>query len=102
MYKFIFVISTSILTLSGCASAQFSIVGKDEYMLTKMSDACAIGVPNSVLNHLREEATKFCAGRKELPVEITYSTEMGIPAIRCTSATLRFRCENYETAQKWN
>lgn len=94
MYKLSFVAITTILTLSGCASAQFSSVGKDEYMLYKMSDACAIGVPSSVLNHLREEATKFCAGRKELPVEITSSTEMGIPVVRCTSATLRFRCES--------
>jgi hypothetical protein len=69
-------------------------------MLTKMSDACAIGVPSSVLNHLREEAARFCAGRKEVPIEIESSTEMGIPAIRCTSAILKFRCGPYETDEK--
>lgn len=90
--QFSLVVATALL-LSGCASAQFSLVGKDEYRLTKMSDACAIGSPSSVLNFLREEALKFCSGRKELPVEITSDSETGIPAVRCTSATLTFRCE---------
>ena len=80
------------LLLSGCASAQFAVVGKDEYRLSKMSDACAIGNPTSLLSFLREEALKFCSGRRESPVEITSDTQMGIPAIRCTSATLTFRC----------
>lgn len=86
--------------LAGCATSQFSVVGKDEYKLTKNSDACAAGIPSSVLNHLRDEATRFCAGRKEVPIEIASDTEMGIPVIRCTSATLRFRCEPHGVAQK--
>lgn len=90
----------SALLLSGCASAQFSLVGKDEYRLTKMSDACAIGNPSALLNHLREESVKFCAGRKEMPVELTASTEMGIPVVRCTSATLTFRCESNQDGRK--
>ena len=88
--------STSIaflLACTACGSTEFSLVGKDEYRLFKMSDACAIGSPASVLAHIRQEAVKFCAGRKEAPVEISATTEMGIPAIRCTSATLTFRCE---------
>ncbi len=82
----------TIPALTGCASAQFRTLDKDTYQLTKMSDACAIGSPSSVLNHLRMEAEKFCAGRKEIPEEIESSTEMGIPAIRCTSAQLKFKC----------
>lgn len=80
--------------LTGCASTQFSQVGKDEYRLTKMSDACAVGSPESVLRFLRDEALRFCAGRKEVPVETEASSEMGIPVIRCTSATLTFRCQS--------
>lgn len=87
----------AVSILAGCASAQFQVVGNDEYTFSKMSDACAIGSPTSLLNHLREEALKFCAGRKETPVEISSSTEMGIPAIRCTSGILRFKCEPLDT-----
>lgn len=97
--KFLITMSTALL-LSGCASTQFLVVGKDEYRLTKMSDACAIGNPSSLLNYLRDEALKFCAGRKEMPVEITSDSEMGIPAIRCTSATLTFRCEPNQNERK--
>jgi hypothetical protein len=61
-------------------------------MLSKTSDACAIGSPSSVLNHLHDESVKFCAGKNEKPTEITSSSEMGIPYIRCTSATLTFKC----------
>lgn len=86
-------ILAAAVLLSGCASAEFSTVGKDEYRLTKMSDACAMGTPDSVLEHLRAESVKFCAGRKEVPMEVKSSTEMGIPAWRCTSAELVFRCE---------
>lgn len=86
------IIALAAVALSGCVSTQFSLVGKDEYRLTKNSDACAVGNPTSLLNFLREEALKFCSGRKEFPVEIASGTEMGIPAIRCTSATLTFRC----------
>lgn len=88
-----FLLLPALALLTGCASTQFTVSGKDEYTLTKASDACAIGSPSSVLNHLRSEATRFCATRKEVPVEIEASTEMGIPAIRCTTALLRFRCE---------
>lgn len=93
MPKEILIVIVSVLLISGCASTQFSTIGKEEYRLSKMSDACAIGAPSSVLSHLREESVKFCAGRKEVPIEIASSSEMGIPYIRCTSATLTFRCE---------
>ena len=81
-----------LAVLAGCVSARFSVVGENEYQLTKMSDACAIGMPSLALANLREEAMKFCAGRKEAPIEIETKTHVGIPAIRCASATLRFRC----------
>jgi len=87
------------ILLSGCATAQFSVVEKDVYQFYKMSDACAVGVPTSVLNHLKQEAVKFCAGRKEYPFEIESSTEMGIPAIRCTSAKIKFRCSSEPNAK---
>src|SRR5438128_708084 len=80
------------LVTSGCASTKFTVVGKDEYQLSKNSDACAVGSPDSVLRHLRDEAVRFCAGRREVPVETSATTEMGIPAIRCTSAKIIFRC----------
>ena len=83
---------TASLLMAGCASTQFEVVGKDEYRITRNSDACAAGSPESVLNHLRQEAIKFCAGRKEAPSEIRSSTELGIPVIRCASAELVFRC----------
>jgi len=91
MKKSISIIISTIL-LSGCASASFKAIGENEYQLSKLSDACAIGSPSSVLNHLNEEAAKFCASRKEKPVEISSDSTMGIPAIRCTSATLTFKC----------
>lgn len=81
-----------VLACAGCASTQFSLVGENEYRLSKASDACAIGSPDSVLAHIRQEAVRFCAGRKEAPVELSAETTMGIPAIRCTSATITFRC----------
>lgn len=93
MPKTFFAFVIFALLLSGCMGTQFSVVGKDEYRLFKMSDACAIGSPSAVLNQLRDESVRFCAGRKEAPVEVKSSTEMGIPAIRCTSAELIFRCE---------
>lgn len=83
----------SLVFFGGCASTQFSVVGKDEYRLFKMSDACAVGSPSVLLDYLRGESVKFCAGRKESPVEISSNTEMGIPIVRCTSAELTFRCE---------
>ncbi len=79
--------------LSGCVSTQFTSISENEYAFSKMSDACAAGSPTSLLNHLRGEAIKFCAGRKEIPIEISSSTEMGIPYVRCTSGILRFKCE---------
>ena len=100
MHRIFPIVIVSAFVLAGCASAQFSVVGKDEYRLAKMSDACAVGNPSSLLTHLREESVKFCAGRKEVPVEITSSSEMGIPAFRCTSALLTFRCEPYQTERK--
>ncbi len=81
-----------ITALSACASAEFKTVDKDTYQLSKMSDACAIGSPTSLLNHLKMEAEKFCAGRKESVEVIESSTKMGIPAIRCTSGILKFKC----------
>lgn len=81
------------LLLTGCASTQFAVVGDNEYKVSKMSDACAAGSPSSALDALRQEALKFCAGRKETPVETSSSSEFGIPAIRCASATLTFRCK---------
>jgi hypothetical protein len=80
------------LLLNACVSASFKAVGENEYQLTKMSDACAIGSPSSVLNHLNDESIKFCAGRKEKPEILSSDTTMGIPAIRCTSATITFKC----------
>jgi len=83
--------------VSGCAGAKFAVIGENEYHLSKLSDACAIGSPSSLLTHLRGEAEKFCAGRNEIPVETESDTTMGIPAIRCTSAELTFSCKPYPT-----
>lgn len=81
-----------IFILGGCASSNFSLVGENEYKLAKNSDACAVGAPGSVLEDLRQEAIRFCAGRKETPVEVKATTEYGIPVFRCASAELVFRC----------
>ena len=91
MKKAIFLLGLCSL-LTGCASTHFAVVAENEYNLYKLSDACAVGSPSSLLDHLRQESVKFCAARKELPIEISSLTEMGIPAIRCTSASLRFKC----------
>jgi hypothetical protein len=84
-------VAASII-LSGCAAAQFSVVGQDEYRIFKNSDLCAGGLPSTVLNEVRQEALKFCAGRKEMPVEISFSSEVGIPYFRCASAEVVFKC----------
>lgn len=86
-------VAIAALLLAGCASSQFTVVGDNEYKVSKMSDACAAGSPSSALEALRQEALKFCAGRKETPVETSSSSEFGIPVIRCASATLTFRCK---------
>ena len=92
MTKFLATIAALAL-LAGCAtSSQFSTVGED-FKLSKMSGGCAAGSPSAVLEDLRQEALKFCAGRKETPTEVTSTTEIGIPAIRCASASLTFRCK---------
>lgn len=90
-----FLIVVTCLSLSGCAGSQFRMSGPNEYTLSKMSDACAIGVPGLVLAQLRDEAARFCGGRKEVAAEISSDSEMGIPILRCTSATLTFRCDPY-------
>lgn len=73
-------------------STRFDVVGKDEYQLSKMSDACAAGTPSLTLDYIRQEAIRFCAARKQVPLELEATTEYGIPVIRCASATLRFQC----------
>lgn len=78
--------------ITGCAATKFSIVGEDEYRLSKDSSACAAGSPQAVLTELRSEAAKFCAGRKHVPAETGQETEYGIPFLRCASASLTFRC----------
>lgn len=82
-----------VMLLTGCVSTKFAVVGEDEYMLSKSSDACAAGIPSSLLDYLKEESVKFCAVRKEVPVEIESKTEMGIPIIRCTTASFKFTCK---------
>lgn len=79
--------------MAGCASTKFSIVGENQYQLARISNGCAAGNPTAVLDQLRDESVKFCAGRKEVPVEIASSTEYGIPVVRCASATLTFSCK---------
>lgn len=78
--------------LSSCATTTFKTLQENEYQLSKMSDACAIGSPSSVIAHLNQESEKFCASRKEKAFIITSDSTMGIPAIRCTSATITFKC----------
>ena len=65
----------------------------DEYTIQKTSDACAVGIPSQTLDFLRQEAIRFCAGRKELVKEISSETVMGIPILRCTEAKLQFSCQ---------
>lgn len=95
MYKS-YILTLTTLILCGCASSNFKAISENEYELSKMSDACSVGSANSVLNHLREESSKFCAGRKEKPVEIRSESVMAIPALRCASATLVFKCVPFE------
>lgn len=83
----------ALLLLTGCASTQFEVVGQDEYQIYRWSDACAAGSPTAVLEGLRAEALRFCAARKEVPVEVAADTQYGIPVVRCADATLRFRCQ---------
>lgn len=87
------VAALACLFLAGCASTEFSVIAQDEYQLYRWSDACAAGSPAAVLDGLRAEAVKFCAARKERPVELAVETQYGIPVIRCADATLRFKCE---------
>lgn len=84
--------ATVLTLLAGCASVQFGVTDDHEYTMHKISDACAAGIPNQTLHFLRQEATKFCATRKEWVVETASETQFGIPLVRCASATLRFRC----------
>ncbi len=85
-------LSASIAS-AGCASTEFSVVGQDEYQLYRWSDACAAGSPAAVLEGLRAKALRFCAARKEVPVEVAAETQYGIPVVRCADATLRFKCQ---------
>jgi len=79
--------------LGGCvAPTQFSVAG-DDFTISKMSGACAVGNPASVLEDLRQEAVRFCAGRKEVPKETDTKEVLGIPAVRCASAALTFQCK---------
>jgi len=78
--------------LGGCASVSFYANDKNEYAMHKVSDACAVGMPSITLDFLRQEAIKFCASRKERVEELDSKTTVGIPAIRCTDATLKFKC----------
>jgi hypothetical protein len=81
-----------LVLLAGCMSTKFAALPNDEYKISRMSDACAAGSPSSALDALRQEAVKFCAGRKETVVETSSSSEFGIPAVRCASATMTFKC----------
>jgi len=85
--------TTIILLLTGCSSIIFKEVANDEYAMYKTSDACAAGIPSQTLDFLRDEATKFCAARKEKVREIRAQTTIGIPIVRCADAMLRFKCE---------
>lgn len=80
------------LLAAGCATTDFKDLGDDTYELYRFSDACAAGNPETVLATLRAEAAKFCAARKERPVEVSTETQFGIPIIRCADATLKFKC----------
>jgi hypothetical protein len=84
-----------VFSLTGCVSSQFSVI--EENLYSKNSDACALGVPVRLVEHLRSEAVKFCASRNETVIEEDVESKMGIPAVRCTSATLTFRCDPYKS-----
>ena len=79
--------------LTGCAQIKFAPEGDDKFRLTKNSDACAVGSPDTVKQELRNEAAKLCAMRREKPIEIESDGEYGVPWLRCASATAVFRCE---------
>lgn len=86
-------LTLAIIGLSGCATSDFSVVGDNQYRISKNSDACAAGSPEAVLGAVKQEATRFCASRKERPVEIRSDAEYGIPVLRCASAWMVFSCE---------
>lgn len=79
--------------MAGCTTSKFTLLDENEYQLEKMSQACSIGSTDAVLDELREEAVRFCAGRRERPVEIRASKLEPIPAIQCAVATLVFGCK---------
>jgi len=81
------------LSLASCMGVQFKDAGDDTFSLRKISGACAAGNPEAVLEELRQEAAKFCAGRREKVREISADGKGGIPFVRCAEATLTFACE---------
>lgn len=94
MRNFRFILITTVTSLVGCSSVVFHETGNDEYAMYKVSDACAVGMPSSILDYLRQEANKFCATRKEKVKEISNQTTVGIPIVRCADAMLKFKCES--------
>lgn len=90
--KRIFVVLVCLAS-TGCMSTKFHVTGNDEYEVSKVSDACAGGFTSFLLEHLEQEAVKFCAVRKKTVVEVSRQAEVGIPFFRCASASLKFRCE---------
>jgi hypothetical protein len=92
-YKKILFFILASLSIAGCASVKFHEYENNEYAFFKMSDACAAGIPSVTLDFLRQEAAKFCASRKEKVIELSTSTTIGIPMIRCTDALIKFRCD---------
>ncbi|MEH6519320.1 MAG: hypothetical protein V7742_21800 [Halioglobus sp.] len=84
----------AVLVSIGCTpSRNFSASENDVYSISQSAPLCAAASPSAILEDIRNQATEFCAGRKEVPVEVSHEMTGGITAVRCASATLRFKCD---------
>lgn len=81
------------LLATGCATVKFTSMDDGAFKLTRNSDLCAVGSSDAIRPQLLNEASKLCAMRREVPVEIESGSEYGIPYMRCASAWAIYRCE---------
>ncbi|MFT6288853.1 MAG: hypothetical protein ACJA09_003618 [Alcanivorax sp.] len=88
------VLVPAVLVSIGCTpSRNFSASEDDIYSISQSAPLCASVTSSKILEDIRNQAAEFCAGRKEVPVEVSNEMIGGITAVRCASATLRFKCD---------
>lgn len=80
-----------VLVISGCASSGVVPAGRNTFILSKVSAACGFGSPDALKSDLYREAAASCTPQTDFePSEFTGTN--GIPAVRCASAQLTFKC----------